>query len=213
MARADDPDDRRTRGHGDHGRRDHRPGEPAVRAGSLLVSAIDLSEPTFRRTVIYVIEHNEAGSLGVVLNRPSDTAVHDVLPRWSEVVSAPHTLFVGGPVKRDAALCVATVRVGATIAGVTGLRRVDGRVVLVDLDADPAEIAPLIEGARIFAGYAGWTFGQLEGELDNHDWYVVSALPADPIAPGRTDLWARVLRRQPLPLSLLASHPIELERN
>lgn len=184
-----------------------------MRAGSLLVSAIDLSEPTFRRTVIYVIEHNEAGSLGVVLNRPSDTAVHDVLPRWSEVVSAPRTLFVGGPVKRDAALCVATVRVGVSIAGVSGLRRVDGRVVLVDLDADPAEIAPLIEGARIFAGYAGWTFGQLEGELDNHDWYVVSALPADPIYPGRTDLWAQVLRRQPLPLSLLASHPIELERN
>lgn len=184
-----------------------------VRAGTLLVSATELVEPTFRRTVVYIIEHNEAGSLGVVLNRPSDTAVHDVLPRWVEVAAAPRTLFIGGPVKRDAALCLGTVRVGASIADVRGLRRVDGRVVLVDLDADPDQIGPLIEGVRIFAGYAGWTFGQLEGELQNNDWIVLSALPSDPISTGRPDLWAHVLRRQPLPLSLLATHPIELERN
>ncbi|MFX0574220.1 YqgE/AlgH family protein [Nocardia nepalensis] len=214
MARGDDPDDRKTRGgHGDRRRRDFRHGEQVVRAGTLLVSATELVEPTFRRTVVYIIEHNDAGSLGVVLNRPSDTAVHDVLPRWTEAAAAPRTLFIGGPVKRDAALCLGTVRVGASIAGVSGLRRIDGRVVLVDLDADPDKITPLIEGLRIFAGYAGWTFGQLEGELQNNDWIVLSALPSDPISTGRSDLWAHVLRRQPLPLSLLATHPIELERN
>ncbi|MGY4098289.1 YqgE/AlgH family protein [Nocardia sp. R16R-3T] len=214
MARGDDPDDRKTRGgHGDRRRRDFRQGKQVVRAGTLLVSATELVEPTFRRTVVYIIEHNEAGSLGVVLNRPSDTAVHDVLPRWAEAAAPPRTLFIGGPVKRDAALCLATVRVGASIAGVRGLRRIDGRVVLVDLDADPEQITPLIEGLRIFAGYAGWTFGQLEGELQNNDWIVLSALPSDPISTGRPDLWAHVLRRQPLPLSLLATHPIELERN
>jgi hypothetical protein len=125
-----------------------------VRAGTLLVSATELVEPTFRRTVVYIIEHNEAGSLGVVLNRPSDTAVHEVLPRWTDAVAAPRTLFIGGPVKRDAALCLGTVRVGARIEGVSGLRRIDGRVVLVDLDADPERVAPLVEGIRIFAGYA-----------------------------------------------------------
>lgn len=184
-----------------------------MRAGSLLVSATELVEPTFRRTVVYIIEHNEGGSLGVVLNRPNDAAVHDVLPRWSEVAASPRTLFIGGPVKRDAALCLGTLRVGASIAGVSGLRRIDGRVVLVDLDSDPEQIGALVEGIRIFAGYAGWTFGQLEGELQNNDWIVVSALPSDPISSGRPDLWAHVLRRQPLPLSLLATHPIELERN
>ncbi|MCU1645937.1 MAG: YqgE/AlgH family protein [Nocardia sp.] len=183
-----------------------------VRPGTLLVSATDLVEPSFRRTIVYIIEHNDAGSLGVVLNRPSDTAVHDVLPNWAELAAPPRALFLGGPVKRDAALCLATVKVGASFAGIPGLRRVDGRVALVDLDSDPDRIAPLVEGIRIFAGYAGWTFGQLEGELDRGDWIVLSALPTDPLA-GRTDLWAQVLRRQPLPLSLLATHPIELERN
>ncbi|MFR9750427.1 YqgE/AlgH family protein [Nocardia sp. 004] len=214
MARAEDPDDRRTRGgQDDRGRQEFRYGEQTVRAGMLLVSATELAEPTFRRTVIYIIEHNEAGSLGVVLNRPSDTAVRDVLPRWAEVATAPRALFIGGPVKRDAALCLGTARVGARLDGVRGVRRLDGRVVLVDLEADPEQIGPLVEGIRIFAGYAGWTFGQLDGELENNDWMVLSALPSDPISTGRADLWAHVLRRQPLPLALLATHPIELERN
>ncbi|MGW5453557.1 YqgE/AlgH family protein [Nocardia sp. NPDC003979] len=212
MARGDDPDERRTRdGHGD----DRRRGQlgARIRAGNLLVSAIDLVESTFRRTVVYVIEHNDAGSLGVVLNRPSETPVRDVLPLWADLVAEPTELYIGGPVKRDAALCLGVLRVGAEIGEVRGLRRVDGRVVLVDLDADPDEIAPLVEGIRVFAGYAGWSMGQLEGELDNDDWVVVSALPSDPVATDRHDLWAGVLRRQPLPLSLLATHPIELERN
>ncbi|RDI63130.1 YqgE/AlgH family protein [Nocardia pseudobrasiliensis] len=204
MARADE--------HGDRSRREFRHEDQVVRPGTLLISATDLVEPSFRRTVVYIVEHNDAGSLGVVLNRPSDTAVHDVLPRWAELAAPPRALYLGGPVKRDAALCLATVRVGTPIDRVSGLRRVDGRVALLDLDSDPDQIAPLVEGIRIFAGYAGWTFGQLEGELERGDWIVLSALPTDPIA-GRTDLWAQVLRRQPLPLSLLATHPIELERN
>lgn len=184
-----------------------------VRPGSLLVSSIELVEPTFRRTVVYVIEHNEAGSLGVVINRPSETAVENVLPRWSGLAARPRALYVGGPVKRDSALCLATVRTGVDIDGISGLRRVDGRVVMVDLDSDPADIAPLVDGVRIFAGYSGWTIGQLEGELDREDWMVVSALATDVIGPQRIDLWAHVLRRQPMPLALLASHPIDVERN
>lgn len=184
-----------------------------VRPGSLLVSSTELVEPSFRRTVVYVIEHNDAGSLGVVLNRPSETAVHTVLPQWSELAARPKALFVGGPVKRDAALCLATIRIGADITDVAGLRRVDGRVAMVDLDSDPEQIAPYIVGLRVFAGYSGWTFGQLEGELDRDDWIVLSALPTDLIGPPRVDLWAHVLRRQPLPLAMLATHPIKVERN
>ena len=99
------------------------------------------------------------------------------------------------------------------ITDVPGIRHVDGRVVMIDLDADPGHIAHYVEGVRIFAGYAGWSAGQLDGELRNDDWMVVSALPADVLAPAHLDLWARVLRRQPLPMALLATHPIEVERN
>ncbi|WP_342660162.1 hypothetical protein Rruber_04776 [Rhodococcus ruber] len=189
------------------------PATPAVRPGTLLVSATDLVEPTFRRTVVYIIEHGDVGSLGVVLNRTSDTAVQAVLPQWTELSAAPKALYVGGPVRRDSALCLGTLRVGVSVDGVPGVRRIDGRVVMIDLDSDPAVIGPLVEGIRIFAGYAGWSAGQLDGELDNDDWMVISALPQDILGPPRVDLWARVLRRQPLPLALLATHPLEVERN
>lgn len=189
------------------------PATPRVRAGTLLLANTDLLEPTFRRSVIYVVEHNDGGTLGVVLNRPSETAVYNVLPQWSKLATKPKTMFIGGPVKRDAALCLATLRVGLEATGVPGLRHVQGRMMMVDLDADPDTIAPMVEGVRIFAGYSGWTIGQLEGEIERDDWIVLSALPTDVLVEPRVDLWSRVLRRQPLPMSLLASHPIDISRN
>lgn len=189
------------------------PAANRVRAGTLLLANIDLYEPTFRRSVIYVVEHNDGGTLGVVLNRPSETAVYNVLPQWSDLASRPKTMFIGGPVKRDAALCLGTLRVGADPDGVEGLRHVAGRIVMVDLDADPEKIAEPVEAVRIFAGYAGWTIGQLEGEIERDDWIVMSALPSDVLVAPRVDLWSRVLRRQPLPTSILATHPIDLSRN
>jgi putative transcriptional regulator len=184
-----------------------------VRAGTLLLAETDLLEPTFRRSVIYIVEHNEGGTLGVVLNRPSETAVYNVLPQWAKLALKPKTMFIGGPVKRDSALCLATLRAGMSAAEVPGLRHVQGRVVMVDLDADPDAIAPVVEGVRIFAGYSGWTIGQLEGEIERDDWIVLSALPTDIHVEPKVDLWARVLRRQPLPLSMLATHPIDISRN
>lgn len=192
---------------------DYAPAAHRVRAGTLLLANTDLLEPTFRRSVIYVVEHNDGGTLGVVLNRPSETAVYNVLPQWSNLATKPKAMFIGGPVKRDAALCLATLKVGTDPNGVAGLRHVQGRMVMVDLDAEPESIAPLVEGVRIFAGYSGWTIGQLEGEIERDDWIVLSALPSDVLVEPRVDLWGRVLRRQPLPLSLLATHPIDISRN
>ncbi|MGK2855178.1 MAG: YqgE/AlgH family protein, partial [Microbacteriaceae bacterium] len=65
------------------------PSTAQVSAGSLLMASADLAEPTFRRTVIYVIEHNDAGTLGVVLNRMSQTAVHNLLPAWTDTAARP----------------------------------------------------------------------------------------------------------------------------
>ena len=184
-----------------------------IRAGSLLVAGTTLTEPTFRRTVIYIVEHNDAGSLGVVINRMSQTAVHNLLPRWTDLSASPRAVFIGGPVKQDAALCLGVVRRGLDATGVAGLRPVDGRVVLVDLDADPEELAEVLDGLRIFAGYSGWGIGQLDDELRRDSWVVGSALPGDLLASAKTDVFASVLRRQPWPLPLLATHPIDVDRN
>lgn len=182
-----------------------------VEPGCLLVSSTELTEPTFRRTVIYLVEHSSTGSLGVVLNRPSEAPVADVLPAWAGHAAEPRTLFVGGPVRRDAALCLGLLHPHQGLG--EGLRPVEGRVVMVDLDADTEQVCARLAGVRVFAGYSGWSAGQLAGELRRDDWVVVPSLPDDLLVPRGVDLWARVLRRQPMPLALLATHPLDVTKN
>ncbi|MBN9635169.1 MAG: YqgE/AlgH family protein, partial [Actinobacteria bacterium] len=55
--------------------------------------------------------------------------------------------------------------------------------------------------------------GQLDGEIERDEWIVLSALPSDVLVEPRVDLWSRVLRRQPMPMAMLATHPIDVSRN
>jgi putative transcriptional regulator len=184
-----------------------------VEPGTLLVAAPQLLDRNFRRTVVYVIHHRAEGTLGVVLNRPSEVAVHDVLPKWGQHASEPQSLFVGGPVEQRTAICLATLRTGEDVGMVAGMVGVRGPVGLVDLDGDPDQLVPRARGLRFFAGYAGWEPGQLAGEIERGDWIVVPALPDDVIADPGTELWGRVLRRQGPPLAFLATHPGDVRLN
>jgi putative transcriptional regulator len=76
------------------------------------VAAPGLVDPNFLRVVIYLLDHDEGGSVGVVLNRPTDTAVEEVVPRWGLVVAQPQMVFRGGPVSVNGAICVARVADG-----------------------------------------------------------------------------------------------------
>lgn len=184
-----------------------------VDPGTLLVAAPTMFDPNFRRTVVFVIDNRREGTLGVVLNRPSEIAVDDVLPSWGDHVVSPQAVFVGGPVERKTALCLAALRTGESASDVPGVIAVRGPVALVDLDADPEMLAPRVRGLRVFAGYAGWDSGQLAGEIDRGDWLIVPALPSDVLATPNRDLWGQVLRRQGVPTALLATHPGDLQRN
>ena len=122
-----------------------------------------LDDPNFRRSVVLVLEHDlDGGTLGVVLNRPSDIAVTQVLPVWDTLVTGPSVLFQGGPVQTDSALALAAVPSGQEPLGWRRLHAgtpAVSRLGTVDLDAPPEILAGEIAQMRIFAGYAGWTGG------------------------------------------------------
>lgn len=185
----------------------------SLERGSALVAAPGLLDPNFRRTVVLIIDHTASGSLGVVLNRPSEVPVCDVLPLWGRHATLPRALYVGGPVQRRAALCVAALPAGVDAERTEGMIKVRGSLALIDLDADPDLLAPQLRGLRVFAGYAGWGEGQLAGEISRGDWVVVPALADDVLAPLNTDLWSRILRRQGMPLALLATYPSDPTQN
>ncbi len=194
---------------------DHRtvPHDAEVEPGTLLVAAPGLIDSNFRRTVVYVIDHRGEGTLGVVLNRPSEVAVHDVLPGWGPHVTRPQAIYIGGPVEQKTALCLAALRAGEDLRELEGVVGVHGPVALVDLDGDPDHLVPRVRGLRVFAGYAGWGHGQLAREVDRGDWIVVPGLPDDVLTAPGVDLWGAVLRRQGMPLALLATQPEDVRTN
>lgn len=184
--------------------------EPAP--GNLLIASPTLSDPHFARTIVLLLDAGHDGALGVVLNRPSQVAVGEVLAGWGEVVSGPGVLFQGGPVETDSALAIADV---AVVSGTeegdepVGWRRVFANVGLVDLDAPVELLAPAFGGLRIFAGYAGWSAGQLEDEIAEGAWYVVPAETRDAFQSDPERLWVEVLRRQGGQLAMLVTMPTE----
>jgi putative transcriptional regulator len=93
------------------------------------------------------------------------------------------------------------------------VRRIIGSLGLVDLDTSPAAIAGDVAGLRIFAGYAGWSSGQLEDEIGEGAWYVVDAEPRDPFTDAPEGLWRAVLRRQRGDLALVSTYPDDPSMN
>ena len=184
--------------------------DDAIAAGRLLVATPVLADDNFRRTVVLVVEHEpEQGTLGVVLNRPTEVPVERVLAPWADLTSGPSVVFQGGPVAMDSALALAVV---AGEDEPLGWRALDGtpamaRVGLVDLDAPPEILAAEIRRLRVFAGYAGWGPEQLQDEIDEGAWYVLSGEPMDLFATDPARLWPSVLRREGGELAIVATFP------
>ena len=93
-----------------------------------------------------------------------------------------------------------------------GWRSLDGspmmsRIGLVDLGSPPGLLAAEITSLRVFAGYAGWGVGQLQAEIDEGAWYVVTAEPSDAFCADPARLWPAVLRRQGGELAYVATYP------
>ena len=183
-----------------------------VGPGSLLVAMPALSDPNFAGAVVYVLDHNDSGTLGVVLGRPSQVEIRDVLPGWCDLAVEPGVFHVGGPCETDTALCLAACPgEGGEPAG---LRRVAGDVYLVDLDADPADLPEQLTGLRVFAGYAGWSPGQLADEVAEGAWACVSGRPEDVLsAVSGPELWRAVMGRQTGRLAVLSTAPADPTAN
>ncbi len=181
--------------------------------GMLLVAAPGMLSEDFARSVVLVIEHNEHLTFGVNLTARSEVAVFNVMPDWLPAVATPQALYIGGPVNQQSVVGLGMTRTGVEIDEHPQLNRLANRLAHIDLRTEPGEIADLVEGMRLFAGYAEWAPGQLNDEIERGDWFVVPALPTDVIAPGPADIWGDVMRRQQMPLPLFSTFPADLVDN
>lgn len=180
-------------------------------AGKLLVATPELTDDLFARSVVFVLQHDDLTAEGVVLNKPLDTDVDDVLPGWQEGASEPPRVFQGGPVQLDSA--IGLVGLPGDSDPPPGVKRLFGAVALVDLDSPQEIIQPQVSGLRVFAGYAGWSAEQLADEREQGGWYVVDAEVGDVFGDDPAGLWRRVLRRQSGALRWVSTYPVDPDLN
>lgn len=170
--------------------------------GQLLVAGPGLDDPNFRRTVLLVGEHGEDGAMGVILNQPTSVTVADAVPPLESLVDGSDVIHLGGPVRPRAVVVLADFVDPSSAADV-----VVGTVGFLSVEIDGVDDVGPVRALRVFAGYAGWSPGQLEDELAEGSWIVLPARVADVFADAPERLWSDVLRRQGGALAVLALLP------
>jgi putative transcriptional regulator len=145
--------------------------------GTLLVASPQLSDVNFARSVVLVLRHDENGTIGVVLNRPTNLVPATVFPELAEDIgSYAGLLFRGGPIAPTRLLYL--VR-GLAAATVTGPEVLDKVFLSID-DASLPDMVRLADGTndlRFYAGHAAWAPGQLQAEVNAGGWQILRATP------------------------------------
>ena len=166
--------------------RDLGEGIPLSLAGSLLVAHPNMLDPNFRRTVLFISAHDAAdGAVGVILNRPLDKQVADLVNETPPEGLGDVPVFLGGPVGKTQLMFAAFEWHKGEGLKLNHNVGVDEAHELVD--RDPASI-------RAFVGYAGWSAGQLEAEMKQKAW-ILQKPSREALAPARLPkLWFDIMR-------------------
>jgi putative transcriptional regulator len=175
-------------------------GAPRWLGGCFLLSDFDLVDPNFHRTVVLMIDHDEEGAFGLVVNRPSPFTLGEVVEGLDDSPAASIPVYVGGPVQQNALFVLRDERaaedaeVERPVAGVafepaspTMIEYLKGEWSSLPEDERPA--------VRMYVGYSGWASGQLEGELAADAWVVMRATREIVFHPDPRSAWTEALAR------------------
>lgn len=164
-----------------------------IEKGVFLIADLRLVDPNFSKTVVLITQHGAGGSVGVVINRPTSTPLSRALPPIKALEDQPGTLFVGGPVQRE--VMILLCRTGTPPESASPVfEKVYFSLQMKSLN-ELLTRAPSQDRFRIYSGYAGWSSGQLQREIDRGDWRILPA-DADLLFQEETDsLWETLFRR------------------
>jgi putative transcriptional regulator len=177
-------------------------------AGQLLLASPTLVDPNFLRAVVLIGVHNDDGAMGVVLNRPSQVTVADAVPQLEDAVGGDEPVFVGGPVQPTSVVVLAEFEDPDPTALL-----VHEQIGFPASDMDLDSLSESTLRGRVFAGYAGWSGGQLDEELEHGDWIAQEPLAEDVFTEMPDELWSSVLTRKGGRYALLARMPLDPSLN
>jgi putative transcriptional regulator len=182
----------------------------SLKAGGFLVSEPYLQDPQFFRSVVVLVEHNEQGTIGFVINKPLDIPLADMIdvPEGMEM-----PVFLGGPVQQDTIFFLHNLGLGLLPKSIE---------VTSDLwwSSDFTRLFELIEEGfaeksqiKVLLGYSGWSVGQLREECENESWVVAHVPTAFVFDIEVEQLWKKVLKTLGGTFSELSRYPIDPNLN
>ena len=179
--------------------------------GVFLIATPALRDPNFRQTVILLCEHGPEGALGVVLNRPTEMNITEVLPQVPVLEGQGHRVFSGGPVQQESLLVL--YHLNEEIEDTHAV--LDGVYLGGNLDALKRllEVPEEKELFRAYMGYSGWGPGQLENEMKSGSWLTMPAQPNMVFENHSTRLWANVIQTFGDKYSIYTHMPVDPSLN
>lgn len=160
--------------------------------GSVLISSESLAGTMFERTIMLIVHHDEDGTIGIMINRPTTLAPAEVFPDIAGAGSYAGVLYFGGPLAPARPFLLAR---GTGLLEDSGIRIIDD----VFLSGDPSVLNLLDDDrraesfARIYAGSAQWGPGQLQSEVDAGAWETTRGTASLIFSRNPVSLWSRVI--------------------
>jgi putative transcriptional regulator len=161
--------------------------------GNFLVASRRLVDPRFQETVVLLISYGADGATGVIINRPTEVRLVDLLPSVQGLKGRADVVYYGGPVEGHRILML--IRSGAK-------PEESGRVFGdVYFSSNKNTLESMLNAhktakqLRLYAGYAGWVLQQLDGEVSRGDWFVVRADARSIFEKKPSEIWPELIRR------------------
>ncbi len=172
--------------------------------GIILISEPSLRDFYFRQSVVLLAEHNEDGTFGVIINKPIEARVKDVIRDFPDFDG---TMSLGGPVKTDSIFFIHTLdEIEDAMPIMEGLYWGGN----IDVIRDRILAGTLHDNEiRFFAGYAGWNPSQLDAEIKEKSWVLSHITAEEVIRQKQERRWSDYLKNMGTDYAIWANFPAD----
>lgn len=186
--------------------------QPEPARGTLLVAKPTVEDFCFKRSVTVLVDHDAEGSMGIIVNKPTRFTLNEVVPEIE--CNEPLPLYLGGPVGTNMLFFLHTL---GTDAIPDSVQLAPG----VFFGGDFEALKMLIESGqnlndkvKFMVGYSGWTTGQLNNEVERHDWAVLKDSTAELVFNTPDDLvWSQAVKKFGDQYRLWSTWPTDVSLN
>ncbi|AZI21018.1 YqgE/AlgH family protein [Chryseobacterium taklimakanense] len=176
--------------------------------GKILISTPDVSGDIFSRSVVLIVDHNENGAFGLILNKKNS----DVSSSLEEIFGFKVDVYEGGPVENDKIFFIVKGKpVNEFFIEINDEFYLTEDVQTIVNEIFEQRLSP--SDIKVFSGYSGWAAQQLEGEISRKLWTVVEVYNLDYTLPNDQSLWKSIMQNLGGEFLLWANAPEDISMN